>query len=154
MAFRLVSAGGNNVEPTMLEVYASGAIAVGDHVSHVLYGGHYTSQQYVSRLGSATTAYTLFAIAAEPVTSGTKYIKVIPINSAQIWEADCTAATNINQRYKTNALSTYAYVANSVASISGAIGGTGVWFNLREVGATSENRMLGRFNPPNNLGDV
>ena len=154
MAFRLVSAGGVNVEPTMIEVLASGAVSVGDHVSHKANGNQYTAAQYVSRLGSATTAHTLFAIAADALASGTGYINVIPINSAQIWEADTTAATNINQRFKANALSTYAYVANSVASISATVGGTGVWFNLREVGETSDNRMLGRFNPPNNLGDV
>lgn len=153
MAFRLVSAGGNNVEPTMIEVLASGAIAVGDHVSPTVYGGQYTAQKYVSRLGSTTTAHTLFAIAQDALASGTGHINVIPINSAQIWEADCTAATNINQRFKANALSTYAYIANNVASGSASVGGTSVWFNLREVGATSENRMLGRFNPPNNLGD-
>jgi len=154
MAFRLVSAGGNNVEPTMLEVLASGAVSIGDHVSPTLYGGQYTSLKYVSRLGSATTALTLFAISAGSINSGTAYINVIPINSAQIWEADTTAATAVNQRFKANALSTHAYVANSVASGTATVGGTSVWFNLREVGATSDNKMLGRFNPPNNLGDV
>jgi hypothetical protein len=154
MAFRLVSAGGANVEPTLIEVLASGAIAIGDHVSHKANGNQYTVEQYVSRLGSATTAHTLFAIAADALASGTGMIKVIPINSAQIWEADTTAATATNQRYKANALSTHAYVANNVASGSATVGGTSVWFNLAPVGATSDNKMLGRFNPPNNLGDV
>ena len=154
MAFKLVSAGGNNVEPTMIEVLASGAIYVGDHVSHKTNGNQYTAAQTVTRLGSATTAHTLFAIAAEANTSGTKYIKVILINSAQIWEADTTASTDMNQRYKANALADPNYVANSVASTSATIGGTGVWFNLREVGATTDKTMLGRFNPANNLGDI
>jgi len=154
MAFKLVSAGGNNVEPTMIEVLASGNIFVGDHVSHKSNGNQYTAAQTVSRLGAATTAHTLFAIAAEASTTATKYIKVILINSAQIWEADTTAATSINQRYKANALADPNYVANNVASGSATIGGTSVWFNLREVGATTDNKMLGRFNPPNNLGDI
>jgi glutamine amidotransferase-like uncharacterized protein len=148
MAFRLVSAGGINVEPTMIEVEASGVIAVGDNVSPKLYGGGYTARQYVSRLGSTTATNSLFGIAQSDLASGTGMVNVILINGAQIWEADTTASTNINQRYKANALSTYAYVANSVASGSVAVTGTGVFYCLREVGATTDKKMLGRFISP------
>lgn len=153
MAFKLVSAGGINVNPTIIDVISSGSITVGDHVSPFYYGGGYTNQLYVSRHAS-TSVVTLFGIAAESVNSATGNCKVILINQAQLWEADCTAATNINQRYKTNEFSGHNYIANSVASSSGALAKAGVWFNIRELGATTDYKMLGRFNPPNNLGEV
>ena len=153
MAFKLVSAGGINVQPTIIDVMTSGSITVGDHISPLHFGGEYTGQLYCARLGAATADNTLFGIAVDSVNSATGNCKVILINSAQIWEADTTAATAVNQRFKANALSNYACIANSVASKSAAIKGNGVWFNIREVGATTDYKMLGRFNPPNNLGD-
>lgn len=148
MAFKLVSAGGSNVEPTMIEVLASGAVSVGDHVSPTIEGSHYTTDKYVARLGSTTTHHTLFAISAGSINSGTAYISVIPINSAQIWEADATATCATTQYFKANALSTYSCVANAAASVSATVGSTGVWVNLAYVGATTDKKMLGRFNNP------
>ena len=153
MPFRLVSSGGANVEPTMIEVLASGAVTVGRLVSFRAAAGGYAAQRYVSEVTSPT-AITLFAIAADAVTSGTKYINVIPITGAQIWEADCTASTAMDQLYKQNACGDAGYVSNSSASGSATVGGTSVWTNLRYVGATTDKRMIGKFVNPNNLGDV
>jgi hypothetical protein len=153
MPFRLVSSGGANVEPTMIEVLASGAVTIGRLVSFRGTAGGSAAQRYITEVTSPT-AINLFAIAVDAVTSGTKYINVIPITGAQIWEADCTASTAMDQLYKQNACGDAGYVSNSSASGTATVGGTSVWTNLRYVGATTDKRMIGKFVNPNNLGDV
>ena len=154
MPFRLVSSGGANVEPTMIEVMASGAVTIGRLVSfRTVAAGGSAAQRYVSE-ATSPTALTLFAVAVDSVTSGTKWINVIPITGAQIWEADCTASTAMDQLYKQNAVGDAGYVSNSSASGSATVGGTSVWTNLKYVGATTDKRMIGKFVNPNNLGDI
>ena len=152
MAFKLVSSGGDVVEPTLLTVEASGAVAVGDHVGFTLYGSQYTARRYVSRL-NAPTEYTLFAIAASALASGTGWINVIPITGAQLWEADGTATVLTSHLFKPVAIELNT-VANALIEGSAAAGAAFVFMPTGWAGAAADKKVLGKFINPRNLGGV
>ena len=139
MAFKLVSSGGADLSPTMIELESSGSIAVGDILSFK------EADSATQRLGRMTTnlgCYRVFGIAVNTVNSATGRVQVIPINEIQIWEADTTAATSVGYIGFTVATDTYAYLSGAAE----ASGTTGIFTILGNVGATSDNKVIGRFN--------
>jgi len=152
MAFKLIGSAGGVNDPVMIEVLTSGAIAIGDHVSFNLYGSQYTAARYVGRL-NAPTEYTLFAIAAEAVASGTALTHVIPINNTQLWVADGTATVAATHLFKPVAIELNT-VLNALTEGSAAAGAAFVFMPLGYQGAASDKKVIGKFTNPNNLGGV
>jgi len=139
MPFKLVSSGGADLNPTMIELESSGSVVIGDLLAFKEADGA------VQRIGRMTTnlgCYRLFAVAASNVSTATGRAQVIPINELQIWEADTTAATNVSYVGFTVAPDTYAYLSGAAE----ASGTSGVFTILGNVGATSDNKVTGRFN--------
>ncbi len=139
MAFKLVSAGGANVEPTLIEIESTGSVAVGDVLA---IAQAESTKRRVKRAASTTTIYTLFGVAANNVASATGLALVIPINNAQLWEADTTAASAVNQLLCANNLDTYAVLSNSNTLQSTTLGLFTI-YALR--GATTDNKVIGAF---------
>lgn len=145
MAFKLVSCGGANVEPTIIEMESTGSITIGDPL---IREGAAATRRRLVKMNTNVGCYRVFGIAVNAIATATGLVKVIPVNEMQIWEADTTAATSIS------------YVGFSVgatgAYLDGATdasGTTGVFTILGNVGATSNNKVLGRFNrvPPQDI---
>ena len=90
---------------------------------------------------STSNARTLKAVAQEAVTSGSA-AKAILVNETQLWVAETNAASNSAHVGDRMALTDANTVNNSGTDQTGA---TGVFIMLQVVGATSENRILGRF---------
>lgn len=139
MAFKLVSAGGVNVEPTLIEIESTGSVAVGDVLQ---IAQTESTKRRVVRGSSSTTIYTLFGVAASNVASATGLALVIPINNAQLWEADTTASSNVNQLLCANALSEYNVLSNS-NTLSSTTAGLFTIYALR--GATTDKKVIGAF---------
>lgn len=140
MAFKLVSCGGANVEPTIIEMEATATtpIAIGDIL---IRAEGETKMGRLAHMNTNVGCYRIIGVACNAIASGTGLVKFIPVNEAQIWEADTTAATSVSY-IGYNAGITGAYV-DGAANASGT---TGCFFIIGNVGATSNNKVLGKFN--------
>ena len=95
MAFRLVSSGGNVVEPTFVNLPASGVIWPGSVVDWVRQG---TGGAVIVASSEASTQTMIFGVATGYVQGASNTeVGVIPFNDAQLWEADCTNSASTAQ---------------------------------------------------------
>lgn len=142
MAFKLVSSQGSVVDPTVVELEATGAVSIGDCVEYdrQTHSGAATKFR-LTRANGTYSAYQKFGIAASANASGTGVIKVIPINDMQMWEADTTSLTTQPQVGNCVALWNYACLTNATHES----GTAGAFEILATKGATSDYKVIGRF---------
>uniref|UniRef100_A0A7V3JAF8 Uncharacterized protein n=1 Tax=candidate division CPR3 bacterium TaxID=2268181 RepID=A0A7V3JAF8_UNCC3 len=140
MPFRLVSSGGNVVEPTIVDVYASGTIHPGEAVEWLI-----TAGKVVGPAGVNTTRTALFGVAASYAEGASDtLIRVIPFTKDQLWEVDCanaasTAQIGIRQYLSANR----GYIHNQGTDTSGV---NRVFLPVAMVGSTSgSGKLLGIF---------
>ena len=146
MAFRLVSSGGANVDPTVVNLAASGTIWPGSLVDFVRSG---TGGAVLAASSETSTGTMVFGVALDyrEGASDTS-VNVILINSSQIWEVDCANAATTAQVGLRHALSALAanksrFIHNTATDVS-----TGVsqFLALAMVGSTTgSGKLLGRF---------
>lgn len=91
---------------------------------------------------SSSNARTLKAVAQEAATSSATEVKAILVTPSQLWVAETANASNSAHVGDRMALSDANTVNNSGSDTTGA---TGVFQMLAVVGATADNRILGRF---------
>lgn len=97
MAFRLVSSGGNVVDPAVINVAVSGVVAPNLPVTLVPANG--TGGALVhGDVGVDTTKTALFGVSLDYAQGASNtFVRVIPFNSSQVWEVDCANAVTTAQ---------------------------------------------------------
>lgn len=141
MAFRLVSSGGNVVEPTFVNVPGSGTITPGAPVEWTITGGG-----FVGPAGVDTTGSVLFGVALDYAQGASDVqVRVIPFNPAQLWEVDCvnsatTAQIGIRQYLSDGSRGFIHNQATNVNSINR------IFLPLAMTGLTTgSGKLIGRF---------
>ena len=153
MAFRLVSSGGNVVEPTVVSLAASGVIWPGSMVDWVRSG---TGGAVVVASSEASTQTMIFGVATGYVQGASDtYVNVVPFNDAQIWEVDCTNSATTAQLGIRHALTAVAgskarFVHNTAtdigASTTAGDAHKATFLALAMSGLTTgSGKLLGRF---------
>ena len=146
MAFRLVSSGGNVVEPTTVNLAASGVIWPGSLVDFVRSG---TGGAVVVASSEASTNTMVFGVALGYVQGASNtFVDVVPINDSQLWEVDCTNSASTAQIGLRHALSALAankarFIHNTATDVA-----TGVsqFLALAMTGLTTgSGKLIGRF---------
>lgn len=146
MAFRLVSSGGNVVEPTVVNLAASGTVWPGSLVDFVRAG---TGGAVVAASSESSTGTMVFGVCLDYVQGASDtFVRVIPITDDQLWEVDCANAATTAQVGIRHALSALAanksrFIHNTATDVS-----TGVsqFLGLAMTGSTSgSGKLIGRF---------
>lgn len=147
MAFRLVSSGGATVDPTVVNVAASGTVWPGSLVDS--FGFTRTGGALVAASTETSTGTMVFGVCLDYVQGASDTsVRVIPINSSQIWEVDCVNSASTAQIGLRHALSALAanksrFIHNTATDVS-----TGVsqFLALAMTGLTTgSGKLLGRF---------
>lgn len=93
MGFRLVSNYGNVVEPSFVNMYASGTVHPGEVVEFSRTGG---AGVYPASMNSTVT--NIFGVCLDYFQGASEVnVRVIPFMHGQIWEADCVNAATTAQ---------------------------------------------------------
>lgn len=146
MAFRLVNSGGNVVEPAVVNLSASGVVWPGSLVDFVRGG---TGGAVVNASSETSTGTMVLGVCLDYAQGASDtFVRVVPINDAQIWEVDCTNAASTAQVGLRHALSALAankarFVHNTATDVS-----TGVsqFLALAMTGLTTgSGKLIGRF---------
>ncbi len=136
MAFKLVSGPGDDFafEAT---VTAGTAIQQGEVLA--------TNGNVLERATATSTIHTVFAVAAESISTAATKIKVIPIipNMQQVWQCDTTNDTATTQRFESNILTDSATLNNTDTTVSGP---TGIFTSIGFSGAVGDRKAIGFFN--------
>ena len=140
MAFRLVSSGGNVVEPAFVNVPASGTITPGAPVEWTIVSGG-----LVGPAGLDTTTSTLFGVALDYAQGASDVsVRVIPFNSDQLWEVDCAnAATTAQVGIRQYLSASRGFIHNQVSNTNSI---NRVFLPLAMTGSTSgSGKLIGKF---------
>jgi len=93
MPFRLVSGGGDVVNPAYVNVYASGTITPGAPVEWTI-----TSGGTVGPAGVDTTTSVLFGVGLDYAQGASDVqVRVIPFQRHQLWNVDCANSASTAQ---------------------------------------------------------
>lgn len=96
MSFRLVSSGGNTVEPVVVNLPVSGVVGPGLPVALVRAGTGGAAVE--GGVGVDTSRTALFGVALDyRIGASDTFSRVIPFNSTQLWEVDCANAATTGQ---------------------------------------------------------
>ena len=96
MAFRLVSSGGNTVEPAVINMPVSGTVGPGLPVA--LARGGTGGASLEGGVGVDTTRTALFGVTLDYRQGASDtFARVIPFTSSQLWEVDCANAITTAQ---------------------------------------------------------
>ena len=144
MPFRLVSAGGNVVDPAIVNVAASGV--VGYNLPVLLIPGSGTGGALVEGgAGVDTTKTALFGVSMDYVTGASDtFVRVIPFSADQIWEVDCANAVTTGQiGIKQHLSASRGYIHNQATDLEAI---NRVFLPIAITGSTSgSGKLLGRF---------
>lgn len=142
MAFRLVSAGGNVIEPAMVNMRASGTVHVGGVVEFSRTGG-----QGVFPASSSSTSTGIFGIAMDYAQGASdKEVRVVPFVQGQLWEADCVAAALTAQIGLRHVLNDLDLVRNTSTDLGAGNAATAVFKVVAMVGSASgSGKLIGYF---------
>lgn len=143
MAFRLVSSGGGVVEPTMVNLPASGVVGPGLPVALVFAG---TGGAMVEGgVGVDTTTTALFGVAMDYRQGASDtYARVVPFTDQQLWEVDCAnAATTAQVGIRQYLSATRGYIHNQGTNLEVI---NRVFLPTAMTGSTSgSGKLIGRF---------
>ena len=146
MAFRLVSSGGDVVEPSFVNLSASGTVWPGCLVDFVRAG---TGGAVIAASSEVSTGTMVFGVCLDYVQGASDTsVKVVPIMDNQLWEVDCTNSASTAQVGIRHALSALAankarFIHNTATDVS-----TGVsqFLALAMTGLTTgSGKLIGRF---------
>lgn len=144
MAFRLISSGGNTIEPVVVNVPVSGV--VGPNLPVALIPGNGTGGALVEGgVGVDTTKTALFGVSLDyRVGASDTFARVIPFNRAQLWEVDCANAATTAQIGVGQYLSaTRGYIHNQATDVQAI---NRVFFPVAMTGSTSgSGKLIGYF---------
>lgn len=149
MAFRLVSSGGNIVEPAFVNLLASGTIVTNQSVDFVR-----TAGIPIAPTTSSSTTTMVFGLAQSYAQgkSDTE-VKVIPFIASQLWEVDCANAATTSQVGIRHALS--ASDRGVIHNTATAATTTGIFEALYMVGSTSgSGKLVGKIIRDDGLAPV
>lgn len=142
MAFRLVSSGGAVVDPTMLNLAASGVITPNAPVDLVRSG---TGGAVVAPSTNSSTTTMVIGVGLDYVQGASDTsTRVILCNDSQLWEVDCANSATTAQVGLRHALSvSRGFVHNTATDVTGQ---TGVFLALAMTGLTTgSGKLLGRI---------
>jgi len=138
MAFRLVSSGGNIVDPAMLNIRCSGVVHIGGVVEFSRAGG-----QGVYPASSTSTTTNVFGIAMDYAQGASdKEVRVVPFVPGQLWEADCVNAALTAQIGLRHVLNNLDEIRNTSTDLGAGNAATAVFRAIAMVGSTSGSGKL------------
>lgn len=143
MAFRLVSSGGSVNDPVVINVTASGVVRPNEPVDFLR-----TSGVVVGPSSNSSTTTQVFGMCLDYAQGASDtFVKVIPFNTDQIWEADCANAATTAQVGLRQVLSaSRGYVHNIASDATDALADNAVFLALAMTGSTSgSGKLIGRF---------
>jgi len=144
MAFRLVSSGGDVVEPAFINVAASGVVAPGFPVARIKGSG--TGGAVVEGgVGVDTTQTALFGVSLDYAQGASNtFVRVIPFTKNQLWEVDCANAVTTAQVNVAQHLSdSRGYIHNQATDVATI---NRVFFPIAITGATTgSGKLIGYF---------
>lgn len=139
MPFRLVSSGGNTVDPTVMNMRASGTVWPGGVVTLSTTGG-----AGVSAAASTSSQSYVFGVSTDYAQGASDVkVNVIPFSDGQLWEADCNrAAATAHIGIKCMLLDSL--YLNLIGTDADGVEGVFEVLDVASVG-TGSGRVLGRF---------
>jgi len=143
MSFRLISSGGSNVDPTVVNMPCSGTIRPGEVVDLLRTGG-----QGVSISSGASTSTMVFGVSLDyKEGKSDAEAKVIPFTKSQLWAADCyntplTSHIGIRHIIRTT-LGRGAYIENTATDAANV--SFGVFLALGMDTTKGTGVLVGRF---------
>ncbi len=143
MGFRLVSGGGNVIDPAMVNLRASGVIWPGSVVEFSRTGG-----AGVNIASAASTGTMIFGV-SQTYLQGASDVEavVIPFVPGQLWEADCTDAiltAQIGLRHQLNAGAKE--IRNTSTDMGAGNAHSAVFRAVAMVGSTTgSGKLIGYF---------
>lgn len=145
MAFRLVSSGGNVVDPAVVNLAASGVVKVGHAVDFVPGGG--TGGAVVAPSTSSSTGTMVIGVSqAYAQGASDTNVGVVLFAEGQLWEVDCANAATTAQVGLRHALSgsDRGVIHNTATDVSTA---TGIFLALAMSSSTSgSGKLIGVVN--------
>lgn len=139
MGFRLVSSGGDVVNPAVVNLAASGVVKVNQLVDFLRSG---TGGAVVGPTSSASTTTMVIGVSKGYAQGASDTaVDVILVTPHQLWEADCANAATTAQVGLRHALSASdrAVIHNSATDVSTQ---TGIFLALAMTGSTSGSGKL------------
>ena len=140
MPFRLVSSGGDVVEPAFVNVPGSGTITPGTAVEWTS-----TSGGLVGPAAGDTSQTILFGVALDYAQGASDVmVRVIPFTPSQIWEVDCAnAATTAQVGIRQYLSASRGYIHNQATNTPGQ---NRVFLPFAMTGLTTgSGKLIGRF---------
>lgn len=144
MGFRLVSSGGAVQDAAVLNLAASGTIKPNSLVDFNRVGG-----TVVAPTTTSSTSTMVFGVALDYAQGvSDTFVKVIPITSSQIWEADCanaatTAQVGLRHAITANAAERGLLIHNTATDVNA---NAGIFLALAMTGLTSgSGKLLGKI---------
>ena len=145
MAFRLVSSGGNVVEPTAVNMRCSGTVWPGCLVEFSRTGG-----SGVNAGSASSTTTNIFGVCLDYAEGASdKEVKVIPFShgAVQLWEVDCVAAALTAQIGLCHQLNAGALLIRNTSTDKGAgTSHSAIFKAVAMTGSTSgSGKLIGYF---------
>ncbi len=143
MAFTLIRNAGGVTDPCAVELIGSGAIAVGDILWRQLVGN--STQGYLISAADAwgTPGFSkVFGVAASTLASGTGVVKVVPVISGQLWEADCASSTYLTHTLIVHEIMNATTIRNTTTNVNNT-GGVFLAYSMK--GARDDKKLVGEF---------
>lgn len=142
MAFRLVSSGGNVVDPAIVNIRCSGIVHTGGVVEFSRTGG-----AGVYPASSSSTQTNVFGICQQyRVGASDAETRVVKFSSDQLWEADCTDAAITAQIGLNHVLNNDLLVRNTSTDAGAGNLCTAIFRAIAMTGSTSgSGKLIGYF---------
>lgn len=142
MAFRLVSSGGDVIEPAAVNMYASGVVKPGSVVEFSRTGG-----AGVGPASSSSTSTNIFGICSDYAQGASDVqVKVVPFSSGQLWEADCVNAASTAQIGLRHVLNDHLFLRNTASDLGAGNNYTAVFRAVAMTGPTTgSGKLIGYF---------
>ena len=142
MAFRLVTSGGNVVDPAVVGIYASGVVKSGSVVEFTR-----TSGAGVAPASSSSSTTNIFGICMDYAQGASDVIvNVTPFSSGQLWEADCVNSASTAQIGLRHVLDSHLFVRNTATDLGAGNNFTAVFRAVAMTGLTSgSGKLIGYF---------
>lgn len=142
MAVRLLFSGGNVVDPTFVNVAASGVVHRNSVVDFTRTGG-----LGVAPASSSSTSTTIFGVCLDYAQgSSDVQVKVIPFVQGQLWEIDCVNSATTAQVGLRHVLDSNLNLRNTATDLGAGNAATAVFKAIAMKGLTTGSGILiGQF---------
>jgi len=139
MAFRLVSSGGNVVDPAMVNIRCSGVVWPGSVVEFSR-----TAGAGVNIASASSTTTNVFGVCMDYAQGASdKEVRIVPFAPGQLWEVDCvnaglTAQIGLRHQLNVDAL----LVRNTSTDLGAGNAATAIFRAIAMVGSASGSGKL------------